>query len=128
MLKPEMTSSWLVSMISLIHVSFWPKPPYNWSPSYCKYSLIPCFTSPLWADSSEAKTCPYSTQDRKNEWFFSDQPQEVCWDFFSSEERQKRLRQRECGNTSDLQSVSKLQLFILWYEKDVEFLHKCCCY
>lgn len=34
------------------------KAPYNWSPSYCKYSLIPCFTSPLWADSSESyKTC-----------------------------------------------------------------------
>lgn len=30
------------------------KPPYSRAPSYCKYSLIPCFTSPLWADSSEA--------------------------------------------------------------------------
>lgn len=46
-----MTSSWLVSVISLIHVSSWPRTPYNSSPSYC--SLIPCFTSTLWLIWSE---------------------------------------------------------------------------
>lgn len=71
------------------------KPPFNWSPSNCKYSLIPCFTSPLWADSSEAIRF-VRIKNREMEPFFSNQSQRVSLRFFcfglkTSRESEKKV-------------------------------------